>query len=74
MVESPGVALVCDMRGATTPELSLIDALARLQLVARRSGRSITVRDACEVGRELMGLAGLVDVLPVDDGPGRPED
>jgi hypothetical protein len=48
-----------------TPDLSLIDALARLQLEARRCGASINVRP-CEALRELILLAGLAEVLAVE--------
>jgi hypothetical protein len=48
-----------------TPDLGLIDALARLQLEARRCGTSINVRP-CEALRELILLAGLAEVLAVE--------
>ena len=43
----------------------MIDALARIQLTARRLGRSIELRHARPEIRELVRLAGLADVLPV---------
>ena len=49
--------------GRSRPELALVDALARLQLEARRRGWSIRLRNP---GGELLGLlelAGLRDVL-----------
>jgi hypothetical protein len=46
------------------PDLALVDALARLQLAARRLGCSVRLRDPCEQLRELLDLAGLADILP----------
>jgi hypothetical protein len=50
------------------PDLSVVDALARLALEARRQGCSIWLRAACPELLELMDLAGLTGVVP---GPGR---
>jgi hypothetical protein len=49
----------------TSPDLGLVDALARLQLMARRRGFSITVRP-CDELRALIELVGLVDVLALE--------
>jgi hypothetical protein len=49
----------------TSPDLGLVDALARLQLMARRRGSSIQVR-ACDELRELLLLVGLSEVLAVE--------
>ena len=47
-------------------DLGIVDALARLQLEARRSGYEVAVTDApCEL-IELIELAGLCDVLRVE--------
>jgi hypothetical protein len=45
-------------------DLAVVEALARLQLSARRLGCSIRVRDACASLLELLALAGLGDVVP----------
>ena len=45
------------------PDLALVDALARLQLAARRLGCSVRLRDPCEQLRELLDLVGLADVV-----------
>lgn len=56
------------------PDLALVDALARLQLAARRLGCSIRLRDASRELHELLDLAGLGDLvagpagLPLDAG------
>ena len=44
-------------------DLGIVDALARLQLEARRSGYEVAVTDAPEDLIELIELAGLCDVL-----------
>jgi hypothetical protein len=49
----------------TSPDLELVDALARLQLMARRRGSSIQVRP-CDELRELLLLIGLAEVLAVE--------
>ena len=45
------------------PDLGLVDELARLQLLVRRLGYSICVRDPCPRLTELLELAGLTDVV-----------
>lgn len=46
-------------------ELGIVDALARLQLAARRSGYEVTVTEAPADVLELIELAGLSEVLGV---------
>jgi hypothetical protein len=46
-----------------SPDLSVIDRLARLQLAARRLGCSIRLRDAPGRLRELIDLAGLSGIV-----------
>lgn len=45
------------------PDLTVIDALARLQLAAGRAGCSIHVRVVCPEFAELVELAGLASLL-----------
>ena len=55
------------LAGSSHPDLTVIDALARLALAARRMGGAISLRRA---GPELLGLiqfVGLDDVVVVDD-------
>ena len=47
-------------------ELGIVDALARLQLAARRSGYEVAVTDAPSDLLELIELAGLSDALGVE--------
>jgi hypothetical protein len=65
--------LDCDVDGLE-PTLGSIDALARVQLAARRSGLELRLRHA---SRDLLGLielVGLTEALPAADdfsGPDR---
>jgi hypothetical protein len=60
-------ALVCDLGRVTAADLTVIEALARMQLVARRRGCAIEFRHVGYGVRELLALSGLCDVLPVID-------
>jgi hypothetical protein len=65
VVRDDGAEIVVGRIDAGRPDLVLVDALARLQLAARRCGWSLHVRDAPEELRaylELLGLAGAVAV------------
>ncbi|MEV8321369.1 STAS domain-containing protein [Streptomyces sp. NPDC059900] len=59
--------LVCDVAGVGPPVLAAIDALARLQLTARRADGRIRVRNAAPALRELLDLVG----LPIEVEVGR---
>jgi hypothetical protein len=48
------------------PDLEIVDALARLQLAARRSGYEVAVTAAPEDVLELIELAGLAEALCVE--------
>jgi ABC-type transporter Mla MlaB component len=56
--------LECDVRGLVESDLGTVDALARLQLTARRLGGSVRLRNAPAELRELLALAGLGEVIP----------
>jgi ABC-type transporter Mla MlaB component len=62
--------VVCDVGALIDPDAVTVDALARLQLTARRAGRQIRLRHACGELRELVVLMGLSDVLPCGMGSG----
>ncbi|MYT91306.1 STAS domain-containing protein [Streptomyces sp. SID8359] len=69
----PGL-VECDVGGVDRPGLALVEAVARLALVARRSGRQLALR---RVGPELQGLldlVGLADVVGLGEreGAGKP--
>lgn len=63
--------IICDV-GAVVPDVHAIDALARLQLAARRLGMEVQLRHASRELQELLAFAGLRDVLRVETG-GQPE-
>ncbi|MFD3576070.1 STAS domain-containing protein [Streptomyces sp. NPDC058644] len=51
--------LVCDVASLGPPVLAAVDALARLQLTARRAGGRIRLRNPAPHLRELLDLVGL---------------
>jgi hypothetical protein len=59
--------IICDV-GANAADVHTIDALARLQLAARRLGMEVTLRHASSELQELLAFAGLCDVLRVEAG------
>lgn len=54
---------LCDVAGVE-PDAVTVDALARLQLGARRHDCTVRLRNASAELRELVELMGLSDVLP----------
>lgn len=54
--------LRCDV-GGVDPDAVTVDALARLQLAARRNGCRVRLRNASAELRALVGFMGLRDVL-----------
>jgi ABC-type transporter Mla MlaB component len=56
--------ILCDVGELEDADAVSIDALARLQLTARRLGRRVWLRDACAELEDLLALAGLDEVLP----------
>jgi ABC-type transporter Mla MlaB component len=61
--------VICDVGAVGDPDAATVDALARLQLTARRLGRQIVLRHACDELRQLLFLVGLSDVVPLAGGP-----
>jgi ABC-type transporter Mla MlaB component len=53
----------CDVDGIDADAVA-VDALARLQLAARRHGCRVRLRHASRELRELVAFMGLADVLP----------
>jgi hypothetical protein len=66
MVLHDGTVRVVGRFNARTADLAMVDTLARLQLVARRCGCLIRLRDVPEGLRELLELAGLAGVLGLE--------
>ena len=63
--------VVCDVGEIVDPDASAIDALARLQLAARRLGRKICLTHASGELQDLLALTGLGEIVPlVPLGPG----
>ncbi len=56
--------IVCDVEGVQAPDAVSVDALARLQLAAKRTGRKVCVRHASSALRELLVLVGLAEIVP----------
>lgn len=59
----PG-SVVCDVGELDAPDAVTLDALARIQLAARRLGRRVRFRNACGDLEALLVLTGLGEVLP----------
>jgi ABC-type transporter Mla MlaB component len=63
-----GTTLVTfDVAALDRPDAGTVEALARLQLAARRSGCRVRFRNACGELRDLLELMGLAEVLPCSD-------
>jgi ABC-type transporter Mla MlaB component len=63
LLETSGAAVaVCDVSGAQ-PDAVTVDALARLQLAARRHGCQVRLCNASRELCELVAFMGLADVL-----------
>lgn len=68
LLEGSGAGhLVCDVGAVAFPDAGTVEALARMQLTARRSGGRLMLRNACGELRDLLRLSGLSDVLPCDE-------
>jgi len=65
---SPDGAIACDVSQLVRPDAAAVDTLARLQVLARRHGRTIRLINSSPELRQLLVCMGLVDALPVDGG------
>jgi ABC-type transporter Mla MlaB component len=63
--------VTCDVAELDDPDATALDALARLQLTARRMGRSIRLRHTQAKLRDLLAITGLCEELPEAATPGR---
>ncbi len=64
LLERSGARLaLCDV-GDVAPDAVTIEALARLQLVARRRGCRLRILDASQELLHLVAFMGLTDVVP----------
>ena len=66
VIDRDGTERVVGCLAGCGPDLALIDALARLQLVARERGSRVRVRDATAELCALVELCGLTDALGVE--------
>jgi len=57
--------IACDASRVLAPDQPALDALARLQLAARRLGATIELHNASAALADLIAIAGLGDVLVV---------
>jgi ABC-type transporter Mla MlaB component len=68
LLEATGADVgLCDV-GALPADAVAIDALARIQLAARRMGRRIVLRHVADDLRDLLRLVGLAGVLGIEPG------
>lgn len=63
-------AVVCDVGSLIEPDAAAVDALARLQLTARRLGHEVRLRHTSQELQNLLSLAGLCRVVPSQTGSG----
>ena len=69
LLEKRGAAVVvCDVAGVSDPDCGTVDALARMQLTAKRMGGGLRLRGASNELHELLAMAGLCDVVGVCGG------
>ena len=62
--------LVCDLGAVRNPDAVTIDALARLQLTARRLDREVLLRRASRELLDLLEFMGLSEALPLCSASG----
>ncbi|MEU6663617.1 STAS domain-containing protein [Streptomyces sp. NPDC046821] len=56
---APGRQIVLDVTAVTSADLATVDAIARMQLAARRAGTGLRLRDPSPALRALLELVGL---------------
>ncbi|MGW4835981.1 STAS domain-containing protein [Streptomyces globisporus] len=69
---TPGAVVDCDVGGMIRPDLTAVEAVARLGLVARRAGHTLRLRRVPPELRALLDLVGLADVVTLEEGPEEP--
>jgi ABC-type transporter Mla MlaB component len=63
LLEGRVACVVCDVSAVEDPDVGTIEALARMQLAARRVGGSLQLRDPSGELRNLLAFAGLWELL-----------
>ncbi|MFF9569688.1 STAS domain-containing protein [Streptomyces sp. NPDC014685] len=67
----PDAGVDCDVGGVVRADLALVEAVARLVLVARRAGgRRLRLRNASPELRSLLDMVGLAEVMDVTSDAG----
>jgi ABC-type transporter Mla MlaB component len=69
LVSSAAEIILCDV-DAVAADAVTVDALARLQLTARRFGRQVRLQRASRELDQLLGFVGLAEVLATATGSG----
>jgi ABC-type transporter Mla MlaB component len=64
LARSDADLVTCDVGSLSDPDPAAIEALARLQLTARRMGRSVRLRHVQTKLADLLELTGLCEELP----------
>ncbi|HEY6593882.1 MAG TPA: STAS domain-containing protein [Asanoa sp.] len=64
-----GSVVVCDVGAVAEPDAVTVEALARMQLTARRIGCDLRIRGVDRRLRMLIALVGLADALALGDQP-----
>ena len=60
LLDDQGVVVAAgELTGDTKPDLGAVDLIARLSLMARRTGTTVRLDDVCPELVELLNLAGL---------------
>ena len=68
LLEATGADVaLCDV-GGLPADLVAIDALARIQLAARRKGRQVVLRHAADDLRDMLAFVGLAGALRIESG------
>lgn len=62
--------IICDVGSILEPDAILVEALARLQLTARRLGRKMCLRNASHELLDLVWFVGLSESMPLEPGSG----
>ena len=65
---SDAALVICDVAGLSDPDCATVDALARIQLTARRLGSGLRLRGASDELHEVLALAGLCEVVGLCGG------
>jgi ABC-type transporter Mla MlaB component len=66
LTQSDAAVALCDVDGYVEADLVAIDALARLQLGARRNGRSLRLNSASPDVHQLLAFVGLDESLGIE--------